>query len=314
MDPACGSGHFLIAASHRIAKRLAAVRTGDEEPSPTAVGTALRDVIGHSIYGVDWNPMAVELCKVNVWMEALEPGKPLSFLEHRIQWSNALLGATPALVRQGIPDAAFHPIEGDSREASTKWKRVNKAERTSWEKKQGWLGFDAPVGWLMSYATGLASLDAVPDDSIERVREKERRHAEAILSSDYLDGKFLADAWCATFVWKKDSLTESPITEQVFRQIEKNRRRSTMTSGRCRTRSGGWRRSMRSCTGTWRSRTCFVRQRRMRRVSSPDGMAGSTWCWAIRLGSGSAAGEGVVRGAAAGDRRCPECRRAAADD
>jgi len=72
----------LIAAAHRLAKRLASVRTGDEEPSPEFTRTALRDVIGHCIYGVDVNPMAVELCKVNLWMEALEPGRPLSFLEH----------------------------------------------------------------------------------------------------------------------------------------------------------------------------------------------------------------------------------------
>jgi len=44
-DPACGSGHFLIAAAHRMARRLAAIRTGDEEPSPEATRTALRDVI-----------------------------------------------------------------------------------------------------------------------------------------------------------------------------------------------------------------------------------------------------------------------------
>ncbi len=65
-DPACGSGHFLIAAAHRIAKRLAAVRTGTEEPGPEARRAALRDVVGHCIYGVDINPMAVELCKVNL--------------------------------------------------------------------------------------------------------------------------------------------------------------------------------------------------------------------------------------------------------
>ena len=41
--------------------------------------------------------MAVELCKVSLWMEALEPGKPLSFLDHRIQCGNSLIGATPAL-------------------------------------------------------------------------------------------------------------------------------------------------------------------------------------------------------------------------
>jgi hypothetical protein len=222
VDPACGSGHFLIAAAHRIAKRLAVARTGDEEPSPEAIRKALRDVIGHCIYGVDVNPMAVELCKVNLWIEALDPGKPLSFLEHRIQAGNSLLGAVPALMDQGIPDAAFNPVEGDSTEACIKWRKVNKSERAAWQKKQGWLGFDAPLGWLMNYATGVAALDSVGDDAISGIREKERRYAEAVHSSDYLDGKFLADSWCAAFVWKKDSLTEFPISEQVYREIEKN--------------------------------------------------------------------------------------------
>ena len=58
LDPAVGSGHFLVAAGRRIAHRLAAVRTGDEEPSPDAVRHALRDVVGKCLYGIDLNPMA----------------------------------------------------------------------------------------------------------------------------------------------------------------------------------------------------------------------------------------------------------------
>src|SRR5205085_12527957 len=73
-DPACGSGHFLVAAARRIADRLARVRTPDEEPSPGQRQHALRDVVGHCLFGVDVNPMAVELCKVSLWMEAIEPG------------------------------------------------------------------------------------------------------------------------------------------------------------------------------------------------------------------------------------------------
>ncbi|MGH2749583.1 MAG: N-6 DNA methylase [Actinomycetota bacterium] len=75
-DPACGSGHFLVAAARRIAKRLAAVRTGDPEPGPEPVRTALRDVVTSCIYGVDVNPLAAELAKVSLWLEALEPGRP----------------------------------------------------------------------------------------------------------------------------------------------------------------------------------------------------------------------------------------------
>jgi hypothetical protein len=133
-DPACGSGHFLIAAAHRLAKHLASVRTGDGEPAPEAVRTALRDVIGHSIYGVDINPMAVELCKVSLWMEALEPGKPLSFLEHRIQCGNSLIGATPTSLKKGIPDEAFKPIEGDDKATCAEYRRYNKQFRESGQR------------------------------------------------------------------------------------------------------------------------------------------------------------------------------------
>ena len=128
-DPACGSGHFLIAASHRIAKKLASVRTQEEEPAPDAVRHALRDVIGHCIFGVDINPMAVELCQVALWMESLEPGKPLSFLDHHIQCGNSLLGTTPALLAKGIPDEAFEPIEGDEKKFCAALKKQNKDER-----------------------------------------------------------------------------------------------------------------------------------------------------------------------------------------
>ena len=78
-DPACGSGHFLVAAARRIAKRLAAVRTGESEPCDSAVRAALREVTGRCVYGVDINPMVVELAKVSLWLEAVEPGKPMPF-------------------------------------------------------------------------------------------------------------------------------------------------------------------------------------------------------------------------------------------
>jgi hypothetical protein len=221
-DPACGSGHFLIAAAHRIAKRLAAVRTGDEEPAPKAIRTALRDAIGHCIYGVDVNPMAVELCKVALWMEALEPGKPLSFLDHHIQCGNSLLGATPALLRKGIPDEAFNPIEGDDKAVCSKYKRQNR------EQRKGQLSLFAPnlQPWerLRDLATGMLNLDAIADDSISGVRQKQEKYESLVKSSPYLFNHFLADTWCAAFVWKKQTSDELPypITEEVFRQIERS--------------------------------------------------------------------------------------------
>ncbi len=220
VDPACGSGHFLIAAAHRLAKGLATVRTGEEEPPPQAQHRALRDVIGHCIYGVDVNPMAVELCKVSLWMEALEPGKPLSFLEHRIQCGNSLLGTTPSLLAEGIPDEAFTPMEGDDKEICREFKKVNKDERA--RQMRLFAATTEPWQQLGNFAASLMNLDQVGDDSIDGVREKERLYEQAVRSGDYLDGRLWADAWCAAFVWKKTREFNYPITEEVFRRIERN--------------------------------------------------------------------------------------------
>jgi hypothetical protein len=67
LDPACGSGHFLLAAARRIATRLARARTHGLA-SPADYRHALRDVARACIYGVDRNPMAVELTKVALWI------------------------------------------------------------------------------------------------------------------------------------------------------------------------------------------------------------------------------------------------------
>ena len=112
-DAACGSGHFLVAAARRLAKRLAQVRSDSTEPDSDVVLQAMRDVVSKCMYGAHINPMAVELCKIALWMEALEPGKPLSFLDSHIQCGNALLGTTPALMAKGIPDHAFAHFVGD---------------------------------------------------------------------------------------------------------------------------------------------------------------------------------------------------------
>ena len=91
IDPACGSGHFLLGAARRVAGRIARHRM------PGAISQevfqhALREVVSNCIYGCDRNPMAIELCKVALWIESLEPGKPLSFLDSRIKCGDSLIG------------------------------------------------------------------------------------------------------------------------------------------------------------------------------------------------------------------------------
>ncbi|HIE31246.1 MAG TPA: restriction endonuclease, partial [Methanosarcinales archaeon] len=83
-DPACGSGAFLIAATNYLGKELAKVRTGESEPSDNDIRHARRDVLQHCIYGVDVNPMVVELAKVSLWINAAVNDLPLNFLDHHI--------------------------------------------------------------------------------------------------------------------------------------------------------------------------------------------------------------------------------------
>ena len=214
-DPACGSGHFLIAAAQRIAKRLATARTGDPEPSPAATRAALRDVVGHCLYGIDVNPMAVELCKVSLWMEAMEPGKPLGFLDHHIVCGNSLLGTTPALLERGIPDDAFKPLTGDDNEIVSAWKKANKKERAG----QTTLSFGPSTADLAKpLAASIGAIDAIDATTPDAVHEQERRYTELVASDDAAKAKDHADAWCAAFVAPK--VKGAPvITSATVRQI-----------------------------------------------------------------------------------------------
>lgn len=215
VDPAAGSGHFLIAAAQRIAKRLAAVRTGDDEPAPDEVRRALRDVIGNCIYGVDVNEMAAELCKVALWMEAMEPGKPLTFLEHHIRVGNSLYGTTRKLVSAGIPDAAFDPIEGDDKKYASGVKRRNREERGG----QGALFDSAPSASATALATAFTELSNMPTDTPEQVQAKQAAY-ERLLEDERLAREQLAhDAWCAAFVWSKVEGAPLPVTTGTVRRV-----------------------------------------------------------------------------------------------
>ena len=220
-DPACGSGHFLIAAAQRIARRLAILRAGDEEPSPELLRHTLRDVIGHCIHGVDVNPMSVELCKVALWLEAVEAGKPLNFLDHHIKCGNSLLGATPECIRNGIPDKAYEPITGDEKEAARWMRQLNKAAREG----QSHLDFSKAMPWerLGNLPAAVAKLETLDDDTPEALASKEKLYREIVEGSGYESARLLHDTWCAAFVWPKQTKEYgSELTTEHLRKIERN--------------------------------------------------------------------------------------------
>ena len=129
-DPAAGSGHFLLAAVRRIARELARVRAGEDEPAPVEYRAALRDVVRNCIYAVDKNPLAVDLCKVALWIESYAVGVPLGFLDHHIKLGDSLVGVSDlSVLDEGIPDEAYKAVIGDDKGATTRYRQRNKRER-----------------------------------------------------------------------------------------------------------------------------------------------------------------------------------------
>ena len=97
LDPATGSGHFLVGVVDYLAEELIThpdaphiTETTDED---TELAYWRRRVVESCVYGVDLNPMAVELAKLSLWLHTVAKGEPLSFLDHHIRCGNSLIGA-----------------------------------------------------------------------------------------------------------------------------------------------------------------------------------------------------------------------------
>ncbi|MFC3833954.1 MULTISPECIES: Eco57I restriction-modification methylase domain-containing protein [Deinococcus] len=242
IDPACGSGHFILAAARRIGLALARVTQDVTHPSPAQLRDATRTVIAHCIYGVDINPMAIELARVALWLESAVPGKPLAFLDHRLRVGNSLLGTTPDMMRVtevlkdtrktrtqdkttevrvlGLPDEAFTAIEGDDKPTVTELKKRNKAER----QQQALLATGQqllfnPVDDLAPLTRMVRALDSIEPDDFQSAQAQEAAFY-AIQQNDHLrHRKLLADAWCAAFVAPKTPNTPA-ITTLILNALD----------------------------------------------------------------------------------------------
>lgn len=216
LDPAMGSGHFLVKAVDVMADWLTVNCDPDEENAPRDNGPAERAywkrmVVEQCIYGVDYNPMAVELARVALWLHTAEFGKPLSFVDHHLKVGNSLVGisldrlSAPALKvkakRNGdlqwevIPPPAKED-EGDVTQPlppvkSTKSGRKSKA---------------APAGQLAlpftidtSLVTGiLQSIHAIlqrPSATAAESKKKSQDYAFAV-EKRLAAHRLLADLWC----------------------------------------------------------------------------------------------------------------------
>ncbi len=171
IDPACGSGHFLLAAARRIATRLARIRA-EGTPSLADFRHALRDVARSCVHGVDRNPMAVELTKVALWIETVDPGRPLGFLDAQIRCGDALLGVFDlAVLERGIPDAAYKPLTGDDKAVARHYGKKNKSEKSERARVEEGFRFSRQRDLMRDFA----DMRAMPEDTLDQIAAKSKR-------------------------------------------------------------------------------------------------------------------------------------------
>lgn len=190
IDPACGSGHFLLAAARRLAEKLAQLRSleGGQEGAiqPQDYRHALREVVTHCIYGVDRNPMAIELARMALWLESYEEGRPLGFLDHHLQVGDALLGVTDLhVLEQGIAKDAFKPLSGDDRDVCKALAKTNAAALKNLEKMRTAHAF-GQTELVQRHDNGLAALralEALPEDSTEQIAAKAQAYERYLHSA-----------------------------------------------------------------------------------------------------------------------------------
>ena len=211
LDPACGSGHFLLAAARRLAERLAALRSPDGVVTPQAYRHALREVIARCIFGVDRNPMAVELARTALWLEGFEEGRPLGFLDHHLQCGDALLGLTDLhALEKGIAKDAFKALSGDDKEVCKQLSKSNAAGLKQIAKDlqsgQVLLGFDNATGLQT-----LRAIEALSAETPEEVAAKEQAYVQFCELSSHSPLGLAADLMVGAYLMTKTADTAAMV-------------------------------------------------------------------------------------------------------
>lgn len=211
-DVACGSGHILLSAARKIAAELASIREGAEQPSPAYYRGAIRDIIKNCIYGVDLNPLAVELCKVALWLEAHEPGQPMNFLDHHIKNGNAIVGlAHFEELEKGIASEAFKTLPGDDKEMAMAFRNRNNLER----KTKGQLTtYDVANADndLKDLQKEFSNFTFLPENTPEQIAKKEKAYQDLTQGKKWFRLKQIADLQVAQFFIPKTEENKNKLT------------------------------------------------------------------------------------------------------
>ena len=207
-DIACGSGAFLCAALEKMGEELSLIRMGDEErPTEDQLREAKRDVLLHCIYGVDLNPMALELAKFSLWITASLPDMPMTFLDHKLKCGNSLIGANPDLIKKGIPAEAFNAVGNDNPAICTELKKKVKKQLEQLSKLEepteqyGFKFKRNETDELLELREKLNKHKQEKTDDVEAAEEE--FHNLEKLEKQFKDW-VMADVWTAAFFIEKE--------------------------------------------------------------------------------------------------------------
>ena len=189
-DAASGSGHIVLAMARTIAWYICTLRTGEDNPASLDYRQALREVISRCVYAVDYNPDAVELCKVVLWIEGYCAGKPLSFLDHHIRCGNSVLGVSALqMLIDGVPDKALTADGKDTLKALKKMNQEAVKAVNGTLDNEPTLGLEDSFGVenMSAAQIGLADkirfINHLPEDTLEEEIIKQERWKELMESA-----------------------------------------------------------------------------------------------------------------------------------
>lgn len=199
-DVSCGSGHILLTTARRLAIEVAKAETGEDQPNPTNYRKALRSVIRHCIYGVDINPLAVELCKVSLWLESHNPGEPLNFLDHKIKCGNSIVGvARIEELNENISAEAFIKLPDDDPKTCSLLRKENDIQLKGGVSLFGGAKLDTTT---VDFYREMFNFDNLPENTLEEVKLKKQKY-ETLKGSEYYFLKQLSDMQTAQFFIQK---------------------------------------------------------------------------------------------------------------
>lgn len=223
-DVACGSGHILLSAARRIALAVARVYTEEDQPNPLSIRKAMKEVVRNCIYGVDKNPLAVELCKIALWLEAYNPGEPLNFLDHHIKCGDAIVGLAHRIeLEKGIADEAFKTLAIDDKNIAKTWRDKNVKERKERVAESFQLKAEFEKSTENSVQEAMAeykTFNQLPETTPDEIGRKAKAYKNFIDGKGFTFLKAMADTQVAQFfIPKAEANKDYLMTDADFRLI-----------------------------------------------------------------------------------------------